>query len=261
LDDTYETYVNRVARMTLPETFKSQVQHIQPSPKFQRQDDGTFQAVAFPGYSVITPPWLNESENSEFYNHLQQFQQQVLHHLSADFFIPLPPDSFHMTLADLIWDAAYRHAKETPNFEEDLRDRMAQIFQQCEPQVQSQEPICWQVMGVTLMTRALGVCLTPKDESSYQRIFKLRREIYQTSSLMALGVEQQYHLTAHITLGYFGDTPAGDRDAIAQSLIQLNDQWLEIASPRTLRVHRAELRKFDDMTRYYREPDWAVLEF
>jgi hypothetical protein len=28
-----------------------------------------------------------------------------------------------------------------------------------------------------------------------------------------------------------------------------------------LNVQRAELRKFDDMMRYYREPDWPVVEF
>jgi len=72
-------------------------------------------------------------------------------------------------------------------------------------------------------------------------------------------VEQHYHFTAHITLGYFGDlSPNLDRDRFLSTIFELNQQWLE-NSP-DFWVHRAELR-FDDMTRYYREPDWPVLEF
>ncbi len=76
---------------------------------------------------------------------------------------------------------------------------------------------------------------------------------------MALGIEQQYNLTAHITLGYFGDVTDIDRDRLSQTFWELNQQWLE-DSPEYL-VQRAELRKFDDMTRYDREPDWPVLNF
>jgi len=39
----------------------------------------------------------------------------------------------------------------------------------------------------------------------------------------------------------------------------LNEQWL-LDLPEIL-IHRVELRKFNDMTRYYREPDWPILDF
>ncbi|MDX2213317.1 MAG: DUF1868 domain-containing protein [Oculatellaceae cyanobacterium bins.114] len=261
MDDIYQVYVNRVARMTLPEAYKSQVQHIQPSPKFQQQPDGTFQPTSFPGYSVITPPWADESENQEFYQQLQAFQQQVAQKLSPELFVALPPDSFHMTIADLIWDSAYRHADENPHFQEQLRDRVSQIFQQCQPQ-KAIAPIYWQVMGLVVMPRALAVSLTPKTEEGYEQIIKLRRAIYQNSALMALGIEQQYHLTAHITIGYFGSVTGDlDRDDLGQQLDHLNQQWLTSDIPQPLLIQRAELRKFDNMMHYYREPDWPVLDF
>ena len=116
------------------------------------------------------------------------------------------------------------------------------------------------MLGLTVMPRAVGVCLVPKDEGSYEQILKFRRTIYQNPNLIALGIEQQYHFTAHITLGYFGNvSPNLDRDRLSNTLFQLNQQWLE--TPQELWVHRAELRKFDDMTRYYREPDWPVMYF
>jgi hypothetical protein len=109
--------------------------------------------------------------------------------------------------------------------------------------------------------RAIAVCLAPQDENSYQRTLQLRRSIYQNPSLIGLGIEQQYHFTAHITLGYFGDiSPQLDRDRLSNTLSELNQQALaeEVSA---MGIRRAQLRKFDDMMRYYREPDWPVLDF
>lgn len=260
MDDTYSAYVNRVARLTLPDAYQSQVQHLQTSPKFQRQADGKLAAVPFPGYSVITPPLSDDPKNAEYYRALESLQQQVCDRLPADLVIPLPPDSFHMTLADLIWDRAFHHASENPNFEQQLRDRIAESLQQCQPQIVGGPPIYWQTLGLILMPRAIGVCLAPKDEAAYIRILQLRRAIYQNQDLIGLGIEQQYHFTAHVTIGYFGTVP-DDRSTISDTLNDLTHEWIESNSPQSLWVHRAELRKFEDMTRYDREPDWPRLEF
>lgn len=261
MDDTYQVYVNRVARMTLPEAFQSQVQYIQLSPKFQKLSDGAIQAAPFPGYTVISPPWTDDSKNAAFYDHLQTYQNRVLDQLEPGLLVPVPGNSFHFTLADLIWASTFRHASQDPTFEPRLQDCVAQVFQKSEAAVQSEKPIYWQVIGLFLRTRALGVCLVPKDEDSYERVLHLRRMLYQSPDLIALGIEQQYNFTAHITLGYFGEpTTTVDQARLAQTLIDLNDRWLGCNDPNEIWVHRAELRKFDDMTRYYRQ-DWAVLEF
>lgn len=261
MDDNYQTYLNRVARMMLPESYKSQVQHIQESPKFQPRSEGGFQAVPFPGLTTITPPGSEDGDNLAFYNHLKDCQEQFLQLLGADVFVPVPASSFHLTLADLIWDSTYRDvSSENPQFDAQLSDAMAHIFQQSQPLVSGGIPIRWQLLGLMVMPRALGVSLLPVEESSYDRIIKFRRTIYQNSNLIALGVEQQYHFTAHITLGYFGQTSSNlDRDRLSSSLFEFNQRWLE--NPPEFLVKRAELRKFDDMTHYYRQPDWPVLEF
>ncbi len=245
----------------LPEAYKSQAQHIQPSPKFQRAAGGEIQAAPFPGYSVTTPPWADEQHNQAFYEQLQTFQQQLSQRLGADLFAPVPPDSFHLTLADLIWDSDYRHAAKTPEFEPQLRDRIAQSFSKAEPAVQGQIN-SWQAMGLILRTRAVGICLAPRNQEAYDRVLKLRRAIYQNSDLIGLGIEQQYDFTAHITLGYFMEAAANpDHDHLSHALIELNEWWLNLTTPQELQIHRAELRKFDDMTDYHRELDWPVLEF
>lgn len=261
MDENYQTYLNRVVRMTLPATYVSQLQHIQESPKFQLDSAGGRRAVSFPGYTVITPPWEEESTNSTFYTNLKACQQQLLQlPTDAGLIVPVPPESFHLTVADLIWDGAYRHARQKPDFDEQLHSAITQSFEQCKPSISGGNEIHWQLLGLIVMPRAVAVALVPKDEGSYERILRFRRAIYQNSSLIALGIEQQYRFTAHITLGYFGEiSPQLDREQLSNTLSQINEQWLE--SSEEFWVNRAELRKFDDMTRYYREPDWPVFEF
>lgn len=248
--------------MTLPEAYRSQVQHIQESSKFQPYS-GSRQAAPFPGYTLITPSGAEDSGNSTFYAKLQAYQQELLElPISRDLIVPVPPSSFHLTLADLIWDSAFHHACEkNPEFEQQLRSCLVEIFQQYQQSLtQKSNPIYWQVLGLVVMPRAVSVCLVPRDELCYEQIIQFRRTLYQNPQLIALGIEQHYHFTAHITLGYFGEVTSDlDRTNLGNAFSELNQQWL-LNSPEFL-IQRVELRKFDDMTRYYREPDWPSLDF
>ncbi|SKB12398.1 conserved hypothetical protein [Planktothrix sp. PCC 11201] len=259
MDDTYQVYVNRVARLTLPESYHSQLEYIQESPKFKPDSQGRRQAVPFPGYTVITPPAAEDLDNQEFYQNLQDCQQQLGEKFDPDFLITIPPDSLHFTLADLVWDSAYRDASQDPNFEPNLHEAIAQSFETFKSTPIS-PGIRWQIFGFMLLPRAIAVCLVPRDQESYQKTLEFRRSIYQNPGLIPLGVDQQYYLTAHITLGYFGSIPEDlDRANFCNILSSFNQQWLD--STQEIWVNRAELRKFDDMNRYYREPNWPVLEF
>ncbi|MEH2231760.1 MAG: DUF1868 domain-containing protein [Nostoc sp.] len=262
MDDNYQTYLNRLARLTLPEAYRSQAQHIQESSKFQPHS-GLRQAASFPGYTLITPPAEEESQNSAFYAKLQTYQQELLQlPVNRNLIVPVPAASFHLTLADLIWDNAYLDTYEkNPKFDEELHFCLAEMFQQYQQLMTNRNnPIKWQMLGLILMPRAIAVCLVPQDQRCYEEIIQFRRTIYQNPKLIALGIEQHYHFTAHVTLAYFGEVPSDlDRISFSTMLSQLNEQWL-LNLPQFL-IDRVELRKFDNMTRYYREPDWPILAF
>lgn len=262
MDDNYQTYLNRVARMTLPEFYRTQVQHIQESSKF-RQNSGVREAAPFPGYTLITPAAAEDTENAAFYKQIETYQRSLLElPVNGNLIVPVPPASFHLTVADLIWDHAFVHATEkNPHFEQELNSCLGDLFNQYQ-QLRSKatDPISWQMLGLIVMPRAIGVCLIPKDERCYEEIIQLRRLIYQNRKLMGLGIEQHYNFTAHITLGYFGEIPAElDRIQLSNQLSDLNQQWL-LNFPEIL-IRRVELRKFDNMTKYYRQPDWTSLDF
>lgn len=257
MDDTYQIYVNRVARLTLPVTYTAQLPHIQASPKFQQGS-----AIAFPGYSIITPPSDEEDpENEKFYQGLTQVQSQLVSAF-GQFLIPLPPASFHLTIADLIWDSQYKSAiTENPQFEQQLKDCIRVTFRDYKPTSLNNQGIQWQILALVVFPRAIAVALVPKQETDYLPIFQLRRSLYQNPELMALGIEQQYNFTAHITLGYFDEIPTDlDREKFAQSLSKLNDYWLEM-EPQVLNISKIQLRQFTDMTHFYRNKDYPDLNF
>ena len=247
--------------MTLPEAYKTQIQHIQESSKF-RFHGGVREAAAFPGYTLITPPAQEDLNNAAFYSQIQAYQRQLLQlPIGSNLIVPVPADSFHVTVADLIWDNAFHHAcKKNPQFAEDLNSQLAEMFQEYQQLMTKGSPISWQMWGLIVMPRAVGVCLVPKNERSYEEIIRFRRMIYQNRKLMGLGVEQHYHFTAHLTLGYFGEIPPElDRINLSMMFSEFN-QSLPLDTPDFL-INQVELRKFDDMTHYYRQPDWPSLDF
>lgn len=257
MNGTYQDYVNRVAKLTLTDAYKSQLEHIQESPKFKWENQ-TWVANPFPGYTVITPPMEDDPENRIFYQNLVNCQKRLIDQIDSNLIIPVPPESFHLTLADLLWDSAYRDAIQDPTFEEQLRARVTESFSSCQ---KSPQPVRWMVLGLMIRTRAIGVLLAPTDENAYEYAMEFRRCVYQNPGIIALGIEQQYNFTAHITLGYFSSaTQDFHRDDLPELFSQINMEWLDTPQS-SLWVQRVELRKFDDMTRYYRESHWPVFEF
>ena len=256
MDESYQEYINRVARLTLPSACAMQLQSIQHSPKFVAG-----KPVSFPGYSVINPLAGEDSANQDFYAQLETLQQQLLEQIGTDFFISLPPASFHFTLADLIWDESYRQmVAANPNFDQELQQQIAASFQEYQSE-SNHEPLTWQLWGIVTRPRAIMASLVPKDQTSYEAVIGLRRSLYQNSGLIGLGIEQQYDLTAHITLGYFDQIPDSlNRDRLCIILSQINDRLIESELPKFM-IKQAELRKFEDMVQYNREADWATVNF
>lgn len=261
MDDLYRDYVNRVVRMTLPEHHQTQAKNIQPSAKFRLDESGSMEALSFPGYTIMTPPWQEETANADIYEGIRQFTETMSDRLPEGLLATVPPSSYHVTLADLIWEDNYRMASESDDFHQKLRNRIAESFKMYEASRGESAPCDWQILGLMIMPRAIALCLAPTSEDTYNRIIRLRRAIYQNSSLMALGIEQQYHFTAHITLGYFTHKAnTVDKAELGQTLLNLHQSWLEVDALKNFCIHRAELRQFDTMVAYTRQPDWPTVE-
>jgi len=262
LDEAYQTYVEQVARLTQPALYPTQLKNIQESPKFQRDEQGKVQAQSFPGYSVITPPYAEDPANEGFYHHIAQTQKRLLSQLPQDFILPVPPASFHVTLADLIWGDDFQAVvRQNPAFETQLKHQIGLSFEEYQQHKYIAKPLHWQLVGLIIRPRAIVVGLLPKDENSYEQVIQLRRAIYQNKALLSLGLEQHYHFLAHVTLGYFGKVlDESEQNEVCSTLTAISDQWLE-ADPKFLTIYRAELRKFSDMTSFTRDADFPAVTF
>ena len=257
MDETYQTYVNRVAPMTLQATLEAQLKNIQHSPKFEQT-----KPVSFPGYTFMSPLAAEDTANADFYHSLPSCQQQLLDKVDPGLIIPLPLPTFHLTVADLIWNDAYHQALATnPDFESQLKQYISSSCQNYQKLVTNRHPIKLQLLGLTIFPRAIVGCLVPQNEEDYQKILELRRSIYQNQDIISLSIQQQYIFTAHITLAYFGDiAPNLDRARLAEIISSINEQWID-QPPQILTVAQALLYKFDDMIHYHRQPDWPMVEF
>ncbi|WP_204368533.1 hypothetical protein [Neosynechococcus sphagnicola] len=89
--------------MTLVDTYRSQIQHLQESPKYRQSIPGKLEALPFPGYTVITPPWSEDPENDLIYQSLQVCQQQLLQQLMPGFMAAVTPRELpsHLGRSDL----------------------------------------------------------------------------------------------------------------------------------------------------------------
>lgn len=259
LDDQYQVYINRLMGMTRLEHYRSQWPLIQPSPKFDVLPNGSVKPTFFPGYTLTTPPGSQDPGNAQFFQRLEAVKQEFWQGVPADLAVPLPMETFHLTIADLIWDSTYRQQVESqPEYETKLRAQIAEVLSQ---QPTTGTAIGLKALGFIVMTRAIAVCLAPNTEADYQRILQLRRSIYQTSDLLALGIDQQYHFTGHITLGYFtgGDGAAVDVEKLSEHIDRLNEVFL-LDFPE-FQLQRVELRKFENMLEFNRQADWPTWSF
>ena len=255
MDISYQGYVNKVVPMTLTANYKQQLQFIQSSPKFAHG-----KPQEFPGFTIITPLAEEDKFNGEMNDYLSQLLETITAELDSNFFAPVPPETFHLTVADLIWDKVYISAvKQNSNFDQLLITEINRIFNESQEVVADINSLDLEVMGISIFPRAIAVCFIP-TEKSYEILMRLRQLIYQDEQIINLGIEQQYDFVGHVTLGYFEDIPENlDIDQVESIMTKINNQWISNDLP-LFKIKQWELRKFTDMITYFREADWAQIK-
>jgi hypothetical protein len=256
MDVHYQSYVNKVTKFSLPTNYSQQLKNIQTSPKFCNG-----KPINFPGFSVITPLGKADVNNIQFYKQLKQCQEKICQKLDSDLFIPIPVSTFHLTIADLIWEQDYQNAISlNPNFDFLLIQEINSIFEEYKSGLTNTNSLELELLGLSIFPRAIAICLVP-SEKDYEQIVKLRKYIYQNSHLIELGIEQNYDFIAHITLGYFGQIkPNLNLEQLAHILMSINDEWLA-QNPSNFFISQLQLSKFEDMITYNSIPNSQIINY
>ncbi len=139
--------------------------------------------------------------------------QEKIQVLTHDF-APVPPETFHLTVADLIWGDKYAALIQSQGCEmqnTQIFQRVNAIFQGLEIRSLTQHAT---IVGVGGFPGAV-VAFVNFEEAVYNRIMTLRDKIYTDLILAQYGVFRERPFLGHITLGYIeGVPPHGLNDAL-----------------------------------------------
>ncbi len=252
-------YNNRIESLLTETTLRQRAGEIKPpAGRFMRKDTGEWTPLEHPGYTIITPPFEDEEEedNVQTYETLRDVQQFILERLNPLQYAPAPEAPLHFTISDLVSGDTYKKRVDGPQ-EQSFLIALASCFDE----LNLRGAIKMNVLGVSLFLGGFVIALVGAyDEQSYKRLMLFRNAIYEAERLKNFGVLRKFKFTGHITLAYIeSELSAKDRTRLAKTLVDVKERFFD--NPLPLNVVRADVRKFDDMSRFYRCEGWPVFLF
>ena len=220
-------------------------------------------AIPLPGYTIITTPFENENNegNKQAYEVLAKVQDELLKRLDIPKYAKTPKESFHMTVADLISKQDYMLNIERLGREDDFVRMVRRLFTADKViRVGNQSPEML-INGLSLFPSFVIAVVSSEDKTSYNKLLDFRNAIYSDKGLQKRAIKAPgFKYTFHVTLAYIEDYLTIDEcKRLKCTLAELNQRYF--ATPLPFKVLHAELRKFNDMSCFYRQRDWPVFHF
>lgn len=255
-DDDFADYRTKVAKQIADKALGDTALGLTPAGKFENGCP-----KLYPGYTIITSPYDDESdgENRRTYQALARVQESLVKHFNSHTFAPVPVSSFHLTIADLIAGSTFAKKEAIEGWESDLRETLRPVFERAQCFVR--KPPRLLVCGLGLFSSVIVAAITSEDEFGYYQLLRLRESIYNDRRLQAFGIKRpKYSFMGHITMGYVEARPDPESAAsLSRMISRINEREFLKALP--FKVTKVELRRFDDMSHFYRHADWPVLRF
>lgn len=235
-----------------------------PTARFRRRSNRAWEALDHPGYTVITPTFEDETnpKNTATYVRLCDVQRALLDKMGSSKLAPAPNSAFHLTVADLIADLPFRRRVRSDVREARFRGCVKDILEKFQDSWPGALPT-FEVAGLSLFEAGFVVALVRAHADSapgYIRLMSFRDHIYGGALKTDYSVDRIFPFTGHVTVAYIEDVLVrAERDQLAEVLLDLNGTLKDTSLPLVVEV--AELRKFDGMQRFYRDPSWPVYRF
>ncbi|HWQ43810.1 MAG TPA: hypothetical protein VN456_17510, partial [Desulfosporosinus sp.] len=127
--------------------------------------------------------------------------------------------------------------------------------------ISSSTSVKYEVKGLSVFPQGvIAAIVSPVTENDYQRLQALRDYLYTDKVLKNLGVERKRSFYGHITLFYIEEKLSGkDRRMLADAVIDINKRFF--STPLPFNLTRAEVRKFNNFSEFYRRDYWPVYVF
>jgi len=188
----------------------------------------------YSGYTVIADPYPTPN--------LQSFVSPIVTTLAESVagFVPVPIETLHMTVADLVSGARYVAIEQRGRTRE-LEDRVTKLLS-----AWGSDQVIGHVCGIGSFPSVIVAIVDFEDSVAYNRIVDLRDTIYTDPNLASLGVSRVFPFQGHITLGYLETAPARNLDQKISELRMQNRFGLAVP------ITCPSLYRFPNMSKYER---------
>ncbi len=267
-DYSFHNYSDKIYQLLREEEIFARVEKLQIARRFCLT---CATALPLPGYTIITLPRGEEENktNLEAYNALLEVRKQLFNNTDyAQKCVPVPDNSLHMTLADLVSQQTYVLNVKEPNRGNELIKEVKNIFDDFTSKGPRSVPQMT-VKGLSLVPQS-PVCLVaivgPRTPKDYTTLMELRYFIYDKSPiLMDMGVKRHFPYVFHITLAYIEEFLSQDEcNHLKDKILEVNTTVFDSDKDIVFNILSAEFRKFDDVSRFDRDTDtpfWPVVHF
>lgn len=198
-------------------------------------DDGRASVVParYPGYTVLAQPYAP----SALVGALQPIVDEILAAEIAGF-APVPRDTLHMTVADLVHGVDWNVPPD-----ERKRELIWHARNALNRVATDGLEITASIRGIGCAPSVVIAVVDFEKESDYAKLMDIRNAVYSGSDLAALGVERGSPFLGHVTLGYLESAPPLGLDEV---IGRINDQWVEVS----YEINSAALYSFENMSGY-----------
>lgn len=253
MEMNYVDYLKHVENVLKKETIREFASQLKTLGKFQESSDGLWEPVPYSGYTLITPTFLDDLENVGFYRLFSDIREELFWNIPFPGIVWVPTITLHLTIGRLISGDVFA-SRIMNSREEEFLFALSQLFSQ----LSSSRSLKYEVKGLSVFPEGvIAAIVSPVTEDDYQRLQAFRDFLYTDEVLKDLGVERKRGFYGHVTLFYIEEELSEeDRRMLVEAITDINKRFL--STPLPFNLARAEVRKFDNFSEFYRQDHWPV---
>ncbi|MCX7709149.1 MAG: hypothetical protein N2484_04800 [Clostridia bacterium] len=255
MEKKHSEYLQHIDQMVSDVQIEENATKITPFGKFKLNPCNLWLPVSYPGFTLITPTFEHDKENNVPFLRLCE-AQRFLKLFNSMKLAPAPTSAFHMTIARLISGDEYKN-KLTVRKEALFLDTFHKLFNHSA----FSGTLTMEIKGLSVFPQGvIAAMVSPTSEETYSRLQHFRNFIYGNEVLVSLGVERKRSFSGHITLAYIEDDLSSDEKTVLADLVTKINK-ICFSKPLRYIINQAEIRKFNDFSRFYRDEHWPVYLF
>lgn len=205
--------------------------------------------VPYPGFAMQA--MLQSSANRDsLCLELQDIQHRIVSSVErAGALYPLPPSSFHQTVANTFSDDRLRIHLVDKGLENDFPKRIERALASWRAPEPSGPPPAMRLIGVSLFRTAVGLLGVFEKREHFERIIRFRNFFYGAPELVEVGLRRTRPFIGHVTLAYLeSDLTVPEKQQLIDAICSVNERIR--ARSLFMEMPSAALHRYDDLSRF-----------